>query len=420
MPDLREHFIPFRSADLVTLLLTKPPAGHALATDDHAAFRAFAEILAATIHHEFHQQVLSLRALYAPVDPNADTLPIAELSEHQRAAGRDEFLDRLRKLLTRANYTAISSADLHAALARESVFAVRLHTELDDFSELVLYRRGLRRRQEVVSSWFGWRRRLIEVDYFERVALYVRFQDEAHFQQRRRKAPEKPGTVTLKLFQNIPRDDIEMLLPNTEVRMRLKDQALLGIPALLGIFGLLGKLTIVLGALLGLGYWLKLHDQPPATTPQQWIAILAAGATVWFFIGRQVMRYRFRKMQFLKALADGLYFKNLDNHAGVIHRLADEAEEEEGKEALLAYAVLATAPDGLSAAELDQRIETWLRDGWRVEVDFEVEDGLAKLERLGLLERSADSRLRVAPLHEANRILDQRWDQLFTHANTTP
>ena len=45
----------------------------------------------------------------------------------------------------------------------------------------------------------------------------------------------------------------------------------------------------------------------------------------------------------MKALADSLYFKNLDNNAGVFHHLVDAAEEEEFKEAVLAYYFLLTA-----------------------------------------------------------------------------
>ena len=37
----------------------------------------------------------------------------------------------------------------------------------------------------------------------------------------------------------------------------------------------------------------------------------------------------------MKALSDNLYFKNLDNNAGVFHHLIDAAEEEEVKEAIV-------------------------------------------------------------------------------------
>ena len=62
--------------------------------------------------------------------------------------------------------------------------------------------------------------------------------------------------------------------------------------------------------------------------------------------------------------------------------------------------------------ELDRRIEAWLVARFGVSVDFEVDDGLAKLERLGLLART-DGRLSVVPLGEALRRLDQHWDAFF-------
>jgi hypothetical protein len=51
-----------------------------------------------------------------------------------------------------------------------------------------------------------------------------------------------------------------------------------------------------------------------------------------------------------------------------------------------------------------------------VDIDFEVDDALAKLERLGLLKRN-NKELSVLPLDEALILLDQRWDNFFLFAN---
>lgn len=82
--------------------------------------------------------------------------------------------------------------------------------------------------------------------------------------------------------------------------------------------------------------------------------------------------------RFMKALAENLYFKNLDNNAGVLHHLIDAAEEEEFKEALLAYLFLAATPEGLTRHRLDKVVEDWLASGWDCRIDFEVDDALDK------------------------------------------
>ena len=58
--------------------------------------------------------------------------------------------------------------------------------------------------------------------------------------------------------------------------------------------------------------------------------------------GAPVHKFKNRKIQVMKSLSESLYFRNLDNDAGVFHHLLDAAEEEEVKEAVLAYHFLRT------------------------------------------------------------------------------
>ncbi len=413
-----DHFIPYRWTDLVSLMLTKAPAGVRPEPDDRAAFTTFSRLLGATVHQDYHDRLLDLNDLYAPFDPNADTIAIDHPDAARLSTIRADFLARLSALLTRANYQAVSPAELQEALATESVFKVRLHTQLDDFSDLVVYRRGTRRRQEIVPRFLGFGRRLIEVVYFERVVLCVRFKDSDHFAARAKPLAFTPGSMVLKMFQSIPKADLEMLLPNSEVRMRTRDKVMIGVPAAIGIAGMTAKLAVVVSFLIGMSLWVShqtgLHDQPvklPLNTAE-FTAIAAACLTLYLFINRQLMNYRYRRIKFMQALTQGLYFKNLDNNAGVIHHVVGEAEDEDAKEALLAYGFLRTSAQGLTPFELDERIEAWFKELGQP-IDFEVEDGLEKLERFGLLERR-DGRLAVPPLAEATRRLDTRWDTLFT------
>jgi hypothetical protein len=136
--------------------------------------------------------------------------------------------------------------------------------------------------------------------------------------------------------------------------------------------------------------------------------LFAIGGYLW----RQFSNFRNRKIQFLKVLADNLYFKKLDTNAGVFHRLIDAAEEEECKETLIGYYFLHAAKGAVTAADLDRRIEGWFREKWNCALDFEVADALAKLARFGLAEREGPA-WRAVPLAEARRRLDRYWDDLF-------
>ena len=72
--------------------------------------------------------------------------------------------------------------------------------------------------------------------------------------------------------------------------------------------------------------------------------------------GKPNQRFKNRKIQFRKALSENLYFRNLDNDAGVFHYLLDAAEEVEVKEAVLAYHFLRTAARPLTAKAVDRRV----------------------------------------------------------------
>ena len=102
----------------------------------------------------------------------------------------------------------------------------------------------------------------------------------------------------------------------------------------------------------------------------------------------------------------------------MFNHLLDAAEEEEVKEAVLAYHFLRSAEGTLTADELDRRIEAWFARTWGIEFDFEVADGVGKLRRLRLID-DTDGRLSAVPLTEATRRLDETWDNLFAY-NTSP
>lgn len=114
----------------------------------------------------------------------------------------------------------------------------------------------------------------------------------------------------------------------------------------------------------------------------------------------------------MKALADNLYFKNLDNNAGVFHTLVDAAEEEDVKEALLAYTFLLKANTAMSAEQLDKRIEQWFNEQHNCQLDFEIDDALNKLVKLELVNQQDDVYTAV-DLDKAKQRLDTRWDDYF-------
>ena len=130
------------------------------------------------------------------------------------------------------------------------------------------------------------------------------------------------------------------------------------------------------------------------------------------FVMRQWLRYQRQSLKYQKELTDNIYFRNVNNNAGIFDYVIGAAEEQECKEAFLAYYFLRTATTAPTQAELDARIEQWLAATFAVDVDFEADDALAKLERLGLLMRDGE-RLSVPAPKETLARLDRMWDGYF-------
>jgi hypothetical protein len=393
--------------------------------EERGSFHAFTELLASLIHQEFRTRLEALKDTYHPFNPDTDTRTVVEPSAAERHAAEERLVDELTALAEDANFERISVDDLGRAFVEESLMKVRLEADFDDFEQVLFYRRGERVRQEEVKHLFGLRRRTIEFTNYAKVLVYVKFKDAEHFEAQGRNVdglPFTPGSTIIKLFQDVPRADLEMLFPNARVRMRLVDKLLIGVPAVVsGVIVVVTKLIASLvPVLLLLGFWLGVRREPVELNQGQLVALGAALAAFGGFLVRQYTKFKNRKIQFMKALSENLYFRNLDNDAGVFHHLLDAAEEEEVKEAVLAYHFLRSAERPLTASELDGRIEDWFVRRWDAAFDFEVDDGVGKLRRLGLVDDGVQETLAAVPLDEAKRRLDRTWDDLFAYSTPGP
>ncbi|HTK63067.1 MAG TPA: TMEM143 family protein [Pseudonocardia sp.] len=413
-----ERFIPFRKTSIIEMCADE------VAAEEKESFEAFTELLASLLHHEFRGRLETLKDAYHPFNPDADTRTVVELDAAERKAAQDRLVEELSELAEAANFERISTDDLNRAFEEESLMKVKLVADFDDFEQVLFYRRGERHTSEQVKQLFGLRKRTIEFLNYGKVLVYVKFKDAAHFEQAGKKVgdlPFKPESTIIKLFQDVPRADLEMLFPNARVRMRGIDKLLIGVPAVIsGIIVVVTKLVAaLLPLLLLLGFWLGMRHEPVQLDQGKLIGIVAGLAAFGGYLARQFSTFKNRKIQFMKALSENLYFRNLDNDAGVFHHLLDSAEEEEVKEAVLAYHFLRTAGRPLTADELDSRIESWFAEKWNAKFDFEVDDGVGKLRRMRLVSEDGtgdgQARLSAVTLDEAKRRLDETWDNLFAY-----
>jgi hypothetical protein len=409
----RNRFIPFRKADLVEMCVKDLR----LAEAEVKEFKEFCQILEALFHFEFHTRLEKLKTYYGPFNPDADTRKVYNYSEPEKKNFQKKLVSEMTAVLNAANFEKVTAEDLQQALAEESLFQIRLEVDFEDFEDVIFFRRGETIKEETLIKFFGRSKKTFKFTNYERVAIYIKFKEAAYFENRKRKNLYfEPGSTIIKLFHNVPKADLEMLFPNSKVRMKTIDKIIIGVPAAVsGIIVLVTKLgasLLLVGSVIS--FWLGLKDQEVQIKQQHLIALGAGLGTLGGFLFRQLNKYKNRKIKFMKALSDNLYFKNLDNNAGVFYHLIDTAEEEEFKEAVLAYYFLLTAKDPMTKKELDHRIENWLVEKWDCHIDFEIGDAVNKLQRLNLIQQDAEI-LQSVPLSEAKQQLDTIWDNFFTY-----
>jgi hypothetical protein len=179
-----------------------------------------------------------------------------------------------------------------------------------------------------------------------------------------------------------------------------------GIPILLKLLPAISVLFAVIAAYLGVSGAVHENDTREA------LAAVSALVALGGYLTRQWLKYQRQSLKYQKEISDNVYFRNINNNAGALDYIVGSAEEQECKEAFLAYYFLATAGAPMTQSVLEQQVEAWLKDALRADVDFEVTEALAKLECLALLRRDGEM-LAVLPLDEALAALDRRWAGFF-------
>jgi hypothetical protein len=326
----------------------------------------------------------------------------------------DAVLDELREVLESANYTEVPREVLLRALGESAVSRVKVQVALDSFAELVFFRRRSVASSAAVGRYRGWRaREVVHFEAYDRVAMYARLQDAAWFESRGRaldELPLPPGSAHVKLFQDVPEPDMEMLVPGIEVTMRTVDKVVLGVPALIsGIVVAVTKLgaALVLATLL-VAASLGLRDESPEIDTGTLVTLLGGAIALGGYLWRQWSKIKTRRVDYLRRLSESLYLKTIADGPRVLFALLDAAEEQDLAEVLLAYRALLDGPAG--PGEVAERARAWLDPGERVEIP----EALSHLEALGLASRhggSGEGWQALAPA-QAVQALRVRWQEI--------
>ncbi len=381
-----EHFIPVAYEELCSDLIRHLQL-------DASSYLKMAQALRRCYHHRFYDELMQLKTRYRPFNPDSDLISRHTYNTAEYGALKMELVDAVIPLLQRANYEELTQQTLHAAMNKTSPYGVEVSVDFDDFEEILLFFRGEAHRYDEKRHWRSLylKKERIRVDVYRRLFLLLkpkrleeRAKEIARHQgrdvERVKRTLCKHNVVLLeeepreriymKLFKDIPHADLEMLFPNTRVKMTLKDKLKIGIT---GGGGTIGGLATFMGKL---------------GTMMDPLSLLAAVGAFGGVLWRQIKTVLTHRTRYMARLAKNLYFYNLDNNIGVVTHLVDMAESEESKEALMAYLFLSQDTPPTDAEALDEAIETYMRETYKVPMNFEVNAGVQKLVELGLVQRN--------------------------------
>jgi hypothetical protein len=398
----REHFIPLRRQELIDWLC----ADESLLADEQESFRLLCRWLAGSLHFRFNQRFEELKTAYDPFDPDTDMQPLMRLKAEEKQKRLNALYRDFGWLMDRANFVHLTCNDIEAGLKETSAWGVPMRVDFSAFEHLAIFARGDVLLPRTRRRWRNWyRKEETKASSYQRLVMILKLRPNHSYGE-----GVNTDCVYLKIFKDIPKLDIKMLLPTARVKFTNLDRGRIGFPLVSGIAAAL----------------YKLGSEALQWLTQLWGALdnpfllwgIAAGGVTYSY--RSYYGYQQMKQRYHLALTKSLYYQNLDSNAGVLYRLFDEAEEQECKEAILAYFLLwkHAGPGGWTALDLDQFVEPFLESRAHVPVDFETAHALATLDKFGLIEKSGEQ-CRARPIGEALTRLEAAWGN-YLHMERSP
>ncbi|MEZ6141747.1 MAG: DUF3754 domain-containing protein [Zavarzinella sp.] len=389
----REHFIPIRLPELVDFLVTGRGSTEpqSLPADQAEDFRRFAKLLEVHYTNLFRDQMAEVSESYAPFDPDADTVPLVPMSDSERDQLQPKFYESVRHLLEKANYRLLPRENAAELFKGRSFWGLDMHVNWDIFDHIEIYYRGDTVGTREIRKWYRlWFPKTVKVEQYSRLVVMLKLKPNSRY-----KKYADTNSVYLKMLKDMPKMDIEMVMPGTRIRLTKLDKGLIVYPIASGVGLILYK---VLTKLLGIKDYLALGTSISLT----WgLAAMFAGYSYKSFIS-----YTNKKTAYTLQLTQNLYYQGIDNNAGVFHRLFIEAMEQEIREAMLAYYYLWKTKRTLTEEQLDDLVEEELERQLKMKVDFEISDAIQKLENLHLVEKDGYA-YRAIPMEKALQQMDK-------------
>ncbi|XP_063933755.1 uncharacterized protein LOC135145572, partial [Zophobas morio] len=194
--------------------------------------------------------------------------------------------------------------------------------------------------------------------------------------------------IRLKRFVDIPLADLELVYPAKAISLNLTDSLIFFVTIIVGLVSVANS-----------SYGENLGD---------YVYSIALG--VGILIARSIYNYNNQKSAYEATLTKTLYEKQVSTDETLLIHLVRNCEEQEVKEALLAFFML-TKEGSQKEDILDYLIEAFLRKYFKKNIDFHVSNALSKLSHIGLVEISPGGLVTAIPLEKAVSTITKKWSE---------
>ncbi len=396
-PAQHEQFVPLHPIDLIEYLVQRH-----MPTDENAEqFRQFGSLILAMQHHLYRLQHSRLLYIYAPLDPDLDRMLARRPTNLQRDSLDQELLERSRQLLSRANYRLLTLKEIQEILESTSMWGMRMRVQFELQHWMEVYVRGSAIGTRQRRNWRKFFRKEDEsVPLYSRFVVLFRPKDDhpQRFDER---------YVYMRMFKNVPHSRIDVMLPGTGIQMSWYDHTRVVLPSvysagmalwrfvrnvfILAFFGVFKTIGIAILVVLAIGYALK---------------------NLFTFRSNVHRRH-------MLSVTQRLYYQSLDNNAGVLLKLLEEAEQQESLEAILVYfALLQSQGAPLADEDINRRCTELVGEATGVALEFDATHALQELAGLGIAHCENEG-WKALPLIEATKQLDKTWDDWIPPNSST-
>ncbi|XP_062154881.1 uncharacterized protein LOC133862961 isoform X2 [Alnus glutinosa] len=154
-------------------------------------------------------------------------------------------------------------------------------------------------------------------------------------------------SLQLKIYERIPIPDLPVIFPHKKLSFRIIDTVRLDASTIVGL----------------LAFFINYKFEDVLSSPSAVVLDAVAISALIIYVSRVVLGYKQTWDRYQLLVNKTLYEKTLASGFGSVHFLLDASEQQQYKEAILAYAILLKAEKGQVEMPIDKAINTLVRLG---------------------------------------------------------